>query len=202
MKLYYSPGACSMAVHIALAEAGLSYDLERVDLGQKKTERGQDYTSVNPKGYVPALAVDGGQVLTEVSNLVQYVADQAPNASLAPKPGTLERYRLMEWLGFISTELHKGFAPLFKPNTPDDYKPIVRENLAKRFDWLNDQLAGRDYLMGSGFTAADAYAFTILNWTNFHKIDLGRWPNLKAYVERVGARPGVQRAMREEGLLK
>jgi glutathione S-transferase len=191
-----------MAPHIALCEAGLSYDLEKVDLQAKKTERGADYLGINPKGYVPALALDDGQVLTEVAVVLQYIADQAPGARLAPPPGTIERYRLMEWLNFIATELHKGFGPLWKPNTPDAYKPMVHENLANRFGWLDRQLEGREYLMGAGFTVADAYAFTILNWTNFHDIDLGRWPNVQAYVGRVGGRPKVQQAMREEGLLQ
>jgi glutathione S-transferase len=202
MKLYYAPGACSMAPHIALCEAGLSYDLEKVDLAAKTTEGGADYTGINPKGYVPALALDDGQVLTEVSAVVQYIADQAPGSGLAPQPGTTERYKLLEWLGFIATEVHKGFGPLWKPDTPDAYKPIVRDNLAKRFGYLDRQLVDRDHLMGSGFTVADAYCFTILNWTNFHSIDLTALPNVSAYVSRVAARPKVQQAMREEGLIQ
>jgi glutathione S-transferase len=202
MKLYYAPGACSMAPHIALCEAGLSYDLEKVDLAAKTTEGGADYTGINPKGYVPALALDDGQVLTEVSAVVQYIADQAPGSGLAPQPGTTERYKLLEWLGFIATEVHKGFGPLWKPDTPDAYKPIVRDNLAKRFGYLDSQLVDRDHLMGSGFTVADAYCFTILNWTNFHSIDLTAFPNVSAYVSRVAARPKVQQAMREEGLIQ
>jgi glutathione S-transferase len=200
MKLYYTPGACSMAPHIALCEAGLPYQLEKVDLAAKTTEGGADYTGINPKGYVPALVRDDGQVLTEVSAVVQYIADQAPGSGLAPQPGTPERYKLLEWLGFIATELHKGFGPLWKPDTPDAYKPIVRDNLAKRFGYLDGQLVDRDHLMGSGFTVADAYCFTILNWTNFHSIDLTPFPNVGAYVGRVAARPKVQQAMREEGL--
>jgi glutathione S-transferase len=202
MKLYYAPGACSMAPHIALCEAGLSYDLEKVDLAAKTTEGGADYTGINPKGYVPALALDDGQVLTEVSAVVQYIADQAPGSGLAPQPGTTERYKLLEWLGFIATEVHKGFGPLWKPDTPDAYKPIVRDNLAKRFGYLDRQLVDRDHLMGSGFTVADAYCFTILNWTNSHSIDLTALPNVSAYVSRVAARPKVQQAMREEGLIQ
>jgi glutathione S-transferase len=202
VKLYYAPGACSMAPHIALREAGLGFELEKVDLAAKKTEHGADYLSVNPKGYVPALALDGGEVLTEVQVILQYIADQAAGSSLAPQPGSIDRYRLQEWLGFIATELHKGFGPLWKPNTPDDYKLTVRENLARRFDYLDGQLGDSDYLAGAGFTIADAYGFTILNWTNLHDIDLSRWPNLKAYVGRVAARPKVQEAMRAEGLLK
>jgi glutathione S-transferase len=202
MKLYYAPGACSMAPHIALCEAGLSYDLEKVDLGAKKTERGTDYRRINPKGYVPALELDGGEVLTEVSAVVQYVADQSPTAGLAPRPGTMEHYRLLEWLGLVATELHKGFGPLWDPGTPDAYEATVRGNLATRFGYLDDQLGGREYLLASGFTVADAYAFTILNWTNFHGIDLSPWPNVRAYIARVAARAKVQQAMREEGLLK
>jgi len=202
MKLYYTPGACSMAPHIVLCEAGLPYDLEKVDLAAKTTEGGADYTSINPKGYVPALALDDGQVLTEVSAVVQYLADQAPGSGLAPQPGTTERYKLLEWIGFVATELHKGFGPLWNPATPDAYKPIVRDNLVKRFGYLDGQLADRDYLMGSGFTVADAYCFTILNWTNLHSIDLAPLPNVNAYVGRVAARPKVQQAMREEGLIQ
>jgi glutathione S-transferase len=202
MKLYYAPGACSMAPHIALCEAGLGYDLEKVDLGAKKTERGTDYLRINPKGYVPALELDGGELLTEVSAVIQYIADQAPTSGLAPRPGTMERYRLLEWLGFITTELHKGFGPLWHPETPDAYKGTVRGSLATRFGYLDDQLSGREHLLPSGYTVADAYAFTILNWTNFHDIDLAPWPTIKAYTARIAARPKVQQAMREEGLLK
>jgi glutathione S-transferase len=158
MKLYYAPGACSMAPHIALREAGLPYDLEKVDLAAKTTEGGADYAGINPKGYVPALALDDGQVLTEVSAVVQYIADRAPGSGLAPRPGTPERYKLLEWLGFIATELHKGFSPLWRPDTPDAYKPVVRDNLAKRFGYLDGQLVDRDHLMGSGFTVADSCA--------------------------------------------
>jgi glutathione S-transferase len=202
MKLYYAPGACSMAAHIALCEAELQYDLEKVDLGAKKTEHGTDYMEINPKGYVPALELDGGEVLTEVSAVIQYIADQAPTLGLAPRPGTMERYRLLEWLGFIATELHKGFGPLSDPDTPDAYKGTVRGRLATRFGHLNDQLAEREHLLNSGFSVADAYAFTILNWTGLHDIDLTPWANVRAYVSRIAARPKVQQAMREEGLLK
>src|ERR1700684_2217157 len=145
MKLYYAPGACSLSVHIALQEAGLPYDLEAVDLKAKKTKGGTDYLTINPKGSVPALALDDGGVLTEAANVVQYVADKAPGAKLAPAAGSKERYRLMEWLNYIATELHKGFSPLFKPNTPDAYKTIVKENLAKQFAYLDKQLGGRNY---------------------------------------------------------
>jgi glutathione S-transferase len=202
MKLYYAPGACSLAPHIALCEAGLPHQLEKVDLAAKKTEAGADYAEINPKGYVPALALDDGQVLTEVSAVVQYIADQAPGSGLAPPPGTAERYKLLEWLGFVATELHKGFAPLWRPDTPDAYKPVVRDSLAKRFGYLDGQLVDRDHLMDSGFTVADAYCFTVLNWTDFHGIDLAPFPNVGAYVGRVAARPQVQQAMREEGLIQ
>ena len=202
MKLYYAPGACSLAPHIALCEAGLPHQLEKVDLATKTTEVGADYAGINPKGYVPALALDDGQVLTEVSAVVQYIGDVAPGSGLAPPPGTPERYKLLEWLGFVATELHKGFGPLWKPDTPDAYKPIVRDNLAKRFGYLDGQLVDRDHLMGSGFTVADAYCFTILNWTNLHGIDLAPFPNVGAYLGRVAARPQVQQAMREEGLIR
>ncbi len=202
MKLYYSPGACSLSVHIALQEAGLPYDLEAVDLKAKKTKGGTDYLTINPKGSVPALALDDGGVLTEAANVVQYVADKAPGTKLAPAAGSKERYRMMEWLNYIATELHKGFSPLFKPNTPDAYKTIVKENLAKQFAYLDKQLAGRNYLMGENFTVADGYLFTILNWSNHHQIDLGAYPNVKAFMARVSARPKVQEVLKSEGLIK
>jgi glutathione S-transferase len=202
MKLYFAPGACSLSPHIVLREAGLHFELEQVDNKTKKTKAGADFWAVNPKGYVPALALDNGETLTEGPAIVQYLADQKPESGLAPKPGSLERYRLAEWLNFITSELHKGFTPLFKPNTPDDYKLIARENLANRLGYLDKQLAGKQYLMGDKFTVADAYAFTVVNWTNFQKIDLAPWPNLKAYMDRVRARPKVQEALKAEGLLK
>ena len=202
MKLYFAPGACSLSPHIVLREAGLSFELEQVDTKTKKTKSGGDYWAVNPKGYVPALALDNGEILTEGPAIVQYLADQKPDSGLAPKPGTLDRYRLQEWLNFVTSELHKGFTPLFRPTTPEDYKPVARENLTNRLGYLDKQLAGKQYLMGDKFTVADAYAFTVVNWTNFQKIDLAPWPNLKAYFERVRARPKVQEALKAEGLLK
>jgi glutathione S-transferase len=202
MKLYYAPGACSLAPHIVAREAGLRLDLEKVDLGRGKTESGATFADINPKGYVPALSLDGGEVLTEASALVQYLADQAPQTGLAPAAGTLERYRLLEWLGFISTEIHKGFGPLWNPQTPEAAKAIARNNLGKRFAWLDQRLARGPYLMGERFTVADAYLFTVTNWTNIHAIDLKPYPNLKAYMERVGARPKVREALVAEGLLK
>jgi len=202
MKLYYAPGACSLAVHIALREANLEFQTERVDLATKKTETGADFTRINPKGYVPTLVLDDGTVLTEASAILQYVADRNPGASLAPAAGTPERYRLLEWLGFVATELHKGFSPLWKPDTPGAYKKIAREMLAKRFAYLDAQLGGQPYLMGQQFTVADAYAYTVLNWTKFQSIDLAPYPNLSAYMARVAARPNVQAALKAEGLIK
>jgi glutathione S-transferase len=201
MKLYFSPGACSLSPHIVLREAGLAFDLEQVDLGSKKTKKGADFARVNPKGYVPALVLDDGEVLTEGPAIVQYLADLAPEAGLAPKAGTMDRYRVQEWLNFITSELHKGFSPLFRPDTPEDYKTIAKENLAKRFAFLDQHLAAKRYLMDGQFTVADAYCFTVVNWSNFVGLDLGRWPNLKAYLARVGGRPKVAEAMKAEGLV-
>jgi len=202
MKLFYSPGACSLSPHIVSREAGIPVELQKVDLKARKYDGGADYTKINAKGYVPALQLDSGQVLTEGPAIVQYLADQKPDARLAPKPGSFERYQLQEWLNFIGTELHKGFSPLFRPNTPDEYKRIAKENLATRIDWLDKQLDGRDFLMGKNFSVADAYAFTILSWSKPLQIDLSRWPNVTAYLARVGARPRVQEALKAEGLVK
>jgi glutathione S-transferase len=202
MKLYYSPGACSLSPHIVSREAGIPVELKKVNLKEKVVEDGADFRKVNSKGYVPALELDNGQVLTEGPAIVQYLADQRPESGLAPKAGSFERYKLQEWLNFISTEIHKGFSPLFKPTTPDEYKNIVRENLAGRFDWLNQQLEGKDYLTGKSFTVADAYLFTVLTWTKPMHIDLAKWPNIAAFVARVSARPKVKEAMKAEGLIK
>ena len=200
MKLYYSPGACSLSPHIVAREAGLDLLLEKVDLKSKKTADGADFWKVNPKGYVPALQLDDGTVLTEGPAIVQYLADQKPDSGLAPKNGTVERYKLQEWLNFVTSEIHKQFSPLFRPTTPDEYKKIAKENLANRFKWLDQQLAGKDYLLGKQFTVADAYLFTVLRWTVPTKIDLAPYPNVKAYLERVGARPKVKEALKAEGL--
>jgi len=202
MKLYYSPGACSLSPHIALAEAGLSANLVKVDLRAKKTESGDDYLAVNPKGQVPMLSLDGGVALTEGPAIVQYIADQAPNAKLAPANGTIERYKLQEWLNLITSELHKSFSPLFNPTMPDEAKAIYRDRIGKTFAYIGGQLAGKDYLMGSQFTVADGYLFTILRWAIAMKFDLAQYPNLKAYFDRVGARPKVKEAMLAEGLIK
>lgn len=203
MKLYFSPGACSLSPHIVLRESGLPFELERVDLQTKKLKSsGADFLAVNPKGQVPVLQLDSGEILTEGPAIVQYLADQKPASGLAPANGTLARYHLQEWLNFITSELHKGFSPLFRPNTPADYLPIAKENLANKFTFLDKQLAGRKYLMGDGFTVADAYGFTIVGWSKYKEIDLGRWPNLNSYMDRVGSRPKVQEAMKAEGLIK
>jgi len=202
MKLYYAPGACSLSPHIVSRELGIPVELKRVNTKDKTIEGGGDYRNINPRGYVPALELDNGQVLTEGPAIVQYLADQKPEAGLAPKAGSFERYRLQEWLNFLATELHKQFSPLFKPNTPEDYKPVVKETIAGRLDWLDKQLAGKDYLMGSQFTVADAYLFVLLGWTRPTQLDLARWPNLQAFHKRVGSRPKVKDALEAEGLLK
>ena len=202
MKLYFAPGACSLSPHIVLEEAGITADTEQVNNQEKKTKTGKDYWTVNPKGQVPALQLDNGEMLTEGPVIVQYLADQKPASGLVPAPGTIERYRVQEWLNFITSELHKSFGPIFRPTTPDAYKTISRENLGKRFDWLDKQLAGKQYLMGDKFTVADAYLFTVLRWSPRVEIDISKWPNLKAYFDRVAARPKVQEALQKEGLLK
>ena len=202
MKLYYAPGVCSLSPHIVAREAGIPIELKKVDTKTKTIEGGGDYWKINPRGYVPALELDNGEILTEGPAIVQYLADQKPESGLIPSSRSLDRYRVQEWLNFLTSEIHKGFSPLFKPNTPDEYKKIARENLATRFDWLNQQLEGREYLMGTRFTVADAYLFVLLNWTKFQAIDLARWPNLAAFQARVGNRPKVQEALQFEGLLK
>ena len=201
MKLYYSPGACSLSPHIVAREAGLPLTTVRVDTKNKKTEFGDDYRAINPKGYVPLLELDNGVRLSEGPAIVQYLADLAPAAKLAPANGTFERYQLQEWLNFITSEIHKQFSPLFDGTMPEEAKEKFRNKLAGRFDLLAGQLEGRDYLMGS-FTVADAYLFTVLGWTRYTGPDLARWPVLQAYVARVAARPQVQAAMKEEGLFK
>lgn len=202
MKLYYSNGACSLSPHIVLREAGIAFQLEKVDTKTHKLSNGADFYQINGKGYVPVLELDSGERLTEGPAIVQYIADLSPNSKLAPKNGSFERVRLQEWLNFITSELHKGFSPLFNPATSEDWKKASREELATRFDWLTTQLNGRPFLTGGQFTVADAYLFTILNWSNFTGIDLNRWPVLKDYVARVAARPKVQEALKAEGLLK
>jgi glutathione S-transferase len=191
-----------MAAHITAREAGLPLSLVSVDLRTHKTEEGADYYAINPKGYVPAIELPDGTVLTEVGVIVQYLADQAPQSGLVPAAGTLERYRVQEWLTFISSELHKALSPLFNPATTAETKTAVKQKVATRFPILEKALAGRDYLTGSRFSAVDAYAFTILNWTGMLGVDLQPFPNIRAYMDRVAARPKVQEAMHAEGLLR
>ncbi|MBI5108002.1 MAG: glutathione transferase GstA [Rhodocyclales bacterium] len=202
MKLYYSPGACSLSPHIVLAEAGLAYSIEKVDLKTKKTETGTDFFAVNPAGYVPALVLDNGEVLTEGPAIVQYLADQAPERKLAPPPASFERVRLQEMLNFISTEVHKSFSPLFNPASSEETKAAARALIGRRLDVIEQKLAGRDYLLGD-FSVADAYLFTVTSWGRMVGVDIkeGR-PRLGEYWSRVKARPGVHQAMQEEGLIK
>ncbi len=202
LTLYYSPGACSLASHIALNEAGFAYAAVRVNLGIKQTAEGGDYLSINEKGYVPALVLDDGGVLTESAVVLQFIADQNPGADLAPAHGTFARYRLAEWLNYIATEIHKGFGPLWHAANPDAVKDAARKSLSAKFDYVEKRLASTPYLMGDTFTVADAYLFTIVNWSHALKIDLGPWPALQQFMARVAARPAVHRTMQDEGLLK
>ena len=202
MKLYYSPGACSLSPHIALLEAGLPYDLVKVDLKAKKLENGDDYLKVNPKGQVPALGLDNGELMTEGPVIVQMIADKVAGKNLAPAIGTAERYRLQEWLNFITTELHKNFGPMFSPVLADDAKAFFKDRVMAKFKYVDGALAGRDYLMGKQFTVADGYLFTMLSWAERMKFDLTALPNLLAYKARVAARPMVQQALTKEGLMK
>jgi glutathione S-transferase len=201
MQLYYSPGACSLASHITLREAGLPFELKRADTKTKKLEDGGDYFAINSKGAVPALKLDNGQILTEGVVIMQYLADQKPESQLVPKVGTLERYRVLEWLNYVTSEIHKSFTPLFGDNDPA-VKSYAVKSLEKKFGWLNQQLTGKTYLTGDTFTVADAYLFAIVNWTNFVGIDVAKWPALKAFQDRVAARPKVQEAIEAEGLNK
>jgi glutathione S-transferase len=202
MKLYYSPGACSLAPHIVAREAGLPVELDKVDLSTRTTASGSSFTTINPKGYVPALGLQSGEVMTEVSALVQYLADQAPSSGLMPSAGTPERYRVLELIGFISTEIHKGFGPLWNPTNPEAVKHAALERLGLRFKYLDQKLAGSTYLTGDTFTVADAYAFTVVSWAKIHNIDLSPYPNLVAFMGRVWARPKVREALAAEGLIQ
>jgi glutathione S-transferase len=200
MKLYYTPGACSLAPHIVAREAGVPVQLDKVDLSTRTTASGSSFIEINPKGYVPALGLASGEVMTEVSALVQYLADQAPASGLMPAAGTPERYRMLELISFISTEIHKGFGPLWNPTTPEALRQATIDRLNLRLAYLDQKLAGRSYLTGETFTVADAYAFTVVNWANFHKIDLSSYPRLTAFMGRVAARPKVREALAAEGL--
>jgi glutathione S-transferase len=202
MKLFYSPGACSLSPHIVLSEAGLKADLVKVDLRTHKTEGGEDYYAINPKGYVPALQLDNGELLTEGPAIVQYLADLRPEAKLVPASGTLERYRLQEWLTFIGTELHKTFSPLFNPATTEDVKSNALQRLTGRFELVARHLEGRKFLLGEQFSVADAYLFVILNWSRAKAPDVAKQPVFAAYFENIMARPAVRAAMVAEGLKK
>lgn len=200
MKLYYSPGACSLAPHIVLREAGIAAELVKVDMATKHTDDGRDFRLVSPNGYVPALEIEPGFVLTEGPAIMQLIADKAPGAQLAPANGTPARYQLQEWLNFITAEIHKGFSPLFKPAMPEQAKALFVEQLGQRFDVVERRLAQDDYLMGERFTVADAYLFVTTNWAGYLGVKLDRWPALNAFRARVAARPAVQAAMAAEGL--
>ena len=202
MKLYYSPGACSLSPHIALLEAGLPYDLVKVDLKAKKLENGDDYLKVNPKGQVPALGLDNGELVTEGPVIVQMIADKAAGKNLAPARDSDERYKLQAWLTYINSELHKNIGPLFNPALSDDAKGVFKDRALGKFKYVDGQLAGKDYLMGKQFTVADGYLFVMLTWADRMKFDLAGLSNLKAYQARVGARPMVQEALTKEGLMK
>lgn len=202
MKLYFSPGAGSLASHIAFREAGFPLDLEKVDLEKQQTAGGEDYSKVNPNGYVPAVKLDDGQILTEGPAILQYIADQNPGSGLAPANGTAERYRLIEWLNFISTEIHKTFSPLFNPSLTPEWRKNQLELLDRRLGFLVEKLQGKPYLMGDKFTVADAYLFTNLGWMHHLRLDMEKWPTLKEYMARVGARPAVKEAMKAEGLIE
>ena len=202
MKLYYSPGACSLSPLIALHEAGLAFEPVLASTKTHKLQDGTDYYTINPKGYVPLLELDDGERLTEGPAIVQYIADQAPQSKLAPPNGTLARYRLQEWLNFITAELHKQFSPLFNAAVPEEFKAMQRKKLRDRLSWVDGQLEGKSYLMGEDFSVADGYLYTVTNWAQPMNIDLAGLDRLAAYRERVAARPAVQQARRTEGTLK
>jgi glutathione S-transferase len=200
MKLFYAPGVCSLSPHIVLKEAGLPFEAIKTDIKAKTTDGGGDYRKTNPLGYVPALALDDGTILTEGPAIVQYIADKVPEKKLAPANGTLDRYKMQSWLNFVSSEMHKGFSPLFNPAMPEEAKKIARDRLATRFAHLDAHFGKHNYLMGNEFTLPDAYAFTVLRWTAPTKIDLAPYPNIQAFMKRMEARPAVQAAMKAEGL--
>jgi glutathione S-transferase len=202
MKLYYSPGACSLASHIALYATGLPFEIDRLIKTSKMTDGGEDFMKINPKGYVPAVKLDDGSILTECAVVLQYIADQKPDSALAPKAGTMERYRLQEWLTFISGEIHKSFSPMFIKDASEEVKNYARNMLGKRLAHPESHLANKPYLMGDHFTVADAYFFVVMNWSNIVGFDLAPFPRIKEYMARIAAHPAVQAAMKAEGLLK
>lgn len=201
MKLYYLKGACSLASYIALCESGLKFEAFAVDRQTKKTADGHDYNQINPKGYVPALRLDSGEVLTENLAVLQYIADQAPDKKLAPPAGTLPRYRLVEWLAFVNSELHKAVSPIFNPAASEDVKTFSRNNLVRRLDWLDKEWGSRQFLLGNDFTVADSYLFVVFGWLPRLGLEHAKWPNLKAFYDRVRERPAVQQAFKGEGLV-
>ena len=202
MKLYYKPGACSLASHIALHEIGAEFDIDQVDTQAKKTQNGGDFNAINPKGVVPALTLDNGDVLTEGAAILQYIADQKPSADLAAKPGTIARTRVQEHLNYVSSELHKAFAPLFSSTATDEDKQAQKLIVGGKLDYINDILSdGREYLVDNKFTVADAYLFVVANWSNFTGIDLSKWSHVADFVKRVSSREKVQLALKAEGLL-
>ncbi|PZF75252.1 glutathione transferase GstA [Aestuariivirga litoralis] len=200
MKLYYSPGACSLAPHIVLNELGQPYDLEKVDLRAKKTETGADFTAINAKGQVPTLELAKGEVLTEVATILQYLSDKAKESNLLPAFGTMDRYRAMETLNFVASELHKGIGGLFNPAMPEDGKKAIIARVERSLGWLDKQLATKPYLLGDTYSVADAYAFVVLGWAKHVNVDLSPYAHIVAYIDRVGARPAVQAALKKEGL--
>ncbi len=202
MKLFFSPGACSLSPRIALLEAGIDFTTQQVDTKTKQLAGGGDFWPINGKGSVPVLQLDNGEYLTEGPAIVQYIADQKPESGLAPKAGTMARYRLQEALNFITSEIHKGFSPLFDETLSADAKQNFKDKLGKRFDWLSKQLEGKTYLLGESFTVADGYLFTVLNWGQWVGVDIAKWPVLVAFQARVSARPKVQEALKAEGLIK
>ncbi len=202
MKLYYSPGACSLAPHILMHEAGIPFELERVDNKTKTTKSGENFWDVNPKGVVPVLKLDDGAHLTEAATILLYLADRKPESGLLPKHGTMDYYRMLEWMNFVSSEIHKQFTPLFKDGTPDEYKPIAKKNVLAAFTLLDKHLAGKQFLVGDKLSVADIYLFVVTNWARFQDIDIAQWPNLKAFQAGIRARPGVEAAMKAEGLIK
>ena len=202
MKLYYSPGACSLSPHIVLREAGLAFQPVMTSTKTHQLPDGSDYYTINPRGYVPVLELDNGERLSEGPAIVQYIADQVPAKKLAPAAGTMARSRLHEWLNFTTSELHKGFSPLFNPATPEDYKPMVKAKLLDRYKWVDAQLEGKSYVLGADFSVADAYLFTVTSWAPHVGVDLSAFKNVAAFMQRMAARPAVQEAMKAEGLLK
>ncbi|OAT47260.1 glutathione S-transferase [Proteus hauseri ATCC 700826] len=202
MKLYYAPGSCSLSPHIVLRETGLDFSIERIDLRAKKTESGKDFLSINPKGQVPVLQLDNGDVLTEGVAIVQYLADLKPDRNLISPPKTLERYHQIEWLNFLASEMHKGYGPLFSPDTPESYVPVVKEKLKSKFRYIDEVLTKHNFICGNNFTVADAYLFTLSQWAPHVGLDITDLTHLQDYLKRIAQRPNVHSALVTEGLIK